>query len=82
MPIGAEIDAAAEDSPLDEFTGIPGLKYGISAVERIDAIGSHEVVHWQQAKATRDLLWLSIREGAADFICEKPDQQLYAAIPA
>jgi len=71
MMIGAEIDAASDHSPVEEFAGVPGLKYGISPVGRIDAICSHEIVHWQQAKPTPDLLWLSLREGAADFIGEK-----------
>jgi hypothetical protein len=71
MMIGAEIVAASDNSPVEEFAGVPGLKYGISPVDRIDAICSHEIVHWQQAKPTQDLLWLSLREGAADFIGEK-----------
>jgi len=71
MYIAAEINGGAPDAPLDEFRRVPGLRFGLSTVTQIEAICCHELIHWQQQKATRNLLWLAVREGAADFIGEQ-----------
>jgi len=70
MYIGAEIVDADKNSPLDEFTKYPALRWGITTADQITVYCCHELIHWQQKNNEASLLASTIDEGAADFLAE------------
>ena len=67
--IGVDMFGRTADMPEDELSD--WHKAVLSSVDRIPYIVAHELIHYQQAPpASRTLLAVSVREGAADFVGE------------
>lgn len=68
MFIGAEIETADKNSPLEKLPKY--LQTGVKTVDKIHLICSHELIHFQQHDSVTNLLGASIHEGVCDFIGE------------
>ncbi|MBX9733147.1 MAG: hypothetical protein K2X37_03720 [Chitinophagaceae bacterium] len=68
MFIGAEIETADKNSPLEKLPKY--LQTGVKTVDKIHLICSHELIHFQQYDSSNNLLGAAIHEGVCDFIGE------------
>lgn len=66
--IGAEMYGRTTDSVLTRMS--PWLRQVLGTVDKVPAIVSHELVHYQQRLTGGGLLANALREGSADFVAE------------